>query len=281
MRNDVFKTRHDTNYNTGSYLYHYSKFEKATKIISSDSLRFSNIYNLNDLTEHKPKIRFQDEAVINEEIYNSCCEINHLVKICCFTQDKPTFRRLSKKNDFYFTDYSGRGFALPRMWAQYSDDNKGICFVFDKAKLENAFKSQFAVIHNGPVDYVDRYTLFRFTQKAVDDFKNQVLSREICSMSAQYFMDNYPDYVKRNYFTKLSDWTAEYEYRIALFSEGTEHLLLKKLSTFLEGIVIGENVDKTEVEIIQKLAKNKVPIKKIQFHTTHIALEDVEACYDY
>ena len=54
--NTAFMTMHDTNYKVGSYLYHYSSFEKATKILFNDNLRFSNIYHLNDTTEYKPKI---------------------------------------------------------------------------------------------------------------------------------------------------------------------------------------------------------------------------------
>ena len=26
-------------------------------------------------------------------------------------------------------------FYLPRMWAQYGENHKGVCFIFDKAKL--------------------------------------------------------------------------------------------------------------------------------------------------
>ena len=28
-----------------------------------------------------------------------------------------------------YNDYTGRGFSLPRMWAQYANNNDGVCFV--------------------------------------------------------------------------------------------------------------------------------------------------------
>lgn len=40
------------------YLYHYTSFEKAIKIIYSEQLWFSSITKTNDTTESKVRIRF-------------------------------------------------------------------------------------------------------------------------------------------------------------------------------------------------------------------------------
>lgn len=273
MGKDVFKTMHDVNYKVNTYLYHYSSFEKATKIIYSNSIRFSNIFSLNDTTEYKPKVIFSKEDPINEEILNRCREINRLIKICCFTQDNIEIKRFTKKNDFYFTDYSGRGFALPRMWAQYGGDNRGVCFIINKLNLENAICEQLKILGSKPIQYVDRYSCFCFTAKAVSTFKNQVLSREPDnSMAADKFMETYPKYIDENYFTKLSDWRDEHEYRIALFSSNGENLTIGNFANFIEGIIIGENVDAVDAAIISKLLKRKVPIKRIVFQHQCITL---------
>lgn len=273
MGEDAFKTMHDVNYKMNTYLYHYSSFEKAAKIIYGDSLRFSNILSLNDTTEYKPKVIFSKEDPINEKILIRCREINRLIKICCFTQDNIEIKRFTKKNDLYFTDYSGRGFALPRMWAQYGGDNRGVCFIINKLNLEKAICEQLKILGCKPIQYVDRYSCFRFTTKAVSTFKNQVLSREPDnSMAADKFMETYPKYIDENYFTKLSDWRDEHEYRIALFSSNGENLTIGNFANFIEGIIIGENVDTVDAAIISKLLKRKVPIKRIVFQHQCITL---------
>lgn len=273
MSNDAFRTFHDSNYLTNNYLYHYSRFETATKIIYYNNLRFSNIYNLNDTTESKPKIQFYSDNPINAEILERCQEINRHIKICCFTQDNTSIKRFNNKNDLYYTDYCGRGFALPRMWAQYASDNKGVCFIFNKDKLETALNNSFKLIGAEPIKYVERYTCFSFRTRQIKDFKTQVLSRTTTdSVVIEKFMETYPEYIHINYFTKLSDWRDEHEYRIALLSPHGENLSIDHLTNFLEGIIIGENVDEVEEAIIQKLLKRKVPIKKILFQHRSITL---------
>lgn len=273
MNNDAFKTLHDVNYNDGSYLYHYSSFEKATKIFFYNNLRFSSIYQLNDTTEYKPKVVFYKDSTINNEIITRCEEINHHIKICCFTQDNSKITRLSKKNDLYFTDYTGRGFAFPRMWAQYAANNKGVCLIINKDKMEKYISDRLKIINQGPVKYVERYKCFRFTQKAISDFQSQVLSRNVLdSVVAEKFMETHPSYIEENYFTKLSDWKDENEYRIALFSPNGENLTINNLRDYLEGIIIGENIDNVDEQILRDLLKKKLPIKKIKFQHRSITL---------
>lgn len=273
MGEDAFKTIHDINYKKNTYLYHYSSFEKATKIIHCDSLRFSNIFSLNDTTEYKPKIKFAKDDPINKDILARCKEINRFIKICCFSQDNTEIKRFTKKNDFYFTDYSGRGFALPRMWAQYGADNKGVCFIINKSNLEEAICNRLKILGSKPIQYIDRYSCFCFTSRVVSNFKNQVLSRgSDNSIAAEKFMETYPKYIDENYFTKLSDWRDEHEYRIALFSSSGENLTIDNFSNFIEGIIIGENVDAVDAAIIRKLLKKKVPIKRIVFQHQCITL---------
>lgn len=272
--NEAFRTLHDINYKANQYLYHYSSFEKATKIIFNNCFRFSNIYNLNDTTEYKPKIVFSTDSKDNDKIYERCQDINRHIKICCFTQDNEKIKRFKKQNNMYFTDYTGRGFAFPRMWAQYATNNKGICFILNKAILEKEISDKFKIIDAGAITYVERYKCFRFTSKAISDFDNQVLSRNtVDSIAATKFFSEHPDYIKENYFTKLLDWRDENEYRIALFSPDGENLTINNLNHFLEGIIVGENIDETDEAIIEKLLKRRVPIKKIVFQNRCINLK--------
>ena len=36
-----------------------------------------------------------------------------------------------------------KGWARSRMWAQYADNHKGVCLIFDKLCLEKEFKGSF------------------------------------------------------------------------------------------------------------------------------------------
>lgn len=272
--NDAFMTLHDTNYKKGAYLYHYSGFDKAVKIIHNNNLRFSNIYALNDTTEYKPKILFSKDNEVNSQIYTRCQEINKHIKICCFTQDNEKIKRFTKNNDMYFIDYTGRGFAFPRMWAQYAMNNKGVCFILNKAKLEKEINDRFNIIAAGPINYVERYKCFYFSKDVVSEFRKQVLSRNTTdSIAAQKFFSEHSEYIKENYFTKLSDWRDENEYRIALFSPDGENLSIDNLNRFLEGIIVGENIDETDEAIINNLLKQRVTIKKIIFENRCITLK--------
>lgn len=270
---EVFKTIHDINFKEDFYLYHYTSFETVLKILFNNNLRFNNLYNLNDTTEYKPKIVFSKETTEKEQICARCQSINRHIKVCCFTQDNIKIKHFPKSNNMYFTDRTGRGFALPRMWAQYAANNKGVCLIFNKSLLLTEIDKSFQIIKADSITYVERYKCFKFTPKAISDFKNQVLSRSTDdSIAASKFFSTYPDYIVQNYFTKLSDWRDEHEYRIALFSSDGENLTLHNLDHYLEGIIIGENIDPTDEAILKKLLKKSTPMMKIKFQNREITL---------
>lgn len=141
--NSPFRTLHDVHFEKEKYLYHYSGLDKAQRIIYYDNLRFSGIDNLNDTTESKNKIWFKEYSRLNDIILDFFQEtINRHIRICCFSQDNLSYTTFTKSDNRYFTDRSGRGFALPRMWSQYGADNKGVCFIFNKAKLRAAIEKK-------------------------------------------------------------------------------------------------------------------------------------------
>lgn len=272
--NNVFRTIHDTHFEENKYLYHYTSFESALKILSSNKLRFSNLYCLNDPTEYKPKIIFSKDFPEKEEILTRCRDFNSLIKICCFSQDNTNIKRFPKGNNLYFTDHTGRGFAHPRMWAQYADNNRGICFIFNKARLEAELDKYYSIIAAKAVVYVQRYRCYRFTSASVSAFKKQVLSRTANdSIIALKFFSTYPNYIAENYFTKFVDWHDENEYRIALFSPNSENLMFEGINKFLEGIIIGEQMNTIDQNNLLKILPKSIPVAKIIFTSTQITLE--------
>ena len=90
---------------------------------------------------------------------------NEHMQLLCFSMDKEkqvVYKGIAytKEDERFFIDMSGRGFALPRMWSQYADNNCGVCLVIDKGKFENELAKRYDIvkIHCGRVDYQDEYS---------------------------------------------------------------------------------------------------------------------------
>lgn len=142
--NNAWLTLYQKNFNRTNYLYHFTSVEKATLILDGDSLKFSKITNMNDTLEAKPKMNlFGIDSTKNlHDIFNCINEINKkYIQLLCFTTD--TDIELQTESDkIRYNDYTGRGFTLPRMWAQYANNNDGVCFIFDKKKILDLIYSE-------------------------------------------------------------------------------------------------------------------------------------------
>ena len=112
------------------YLYHYTSVEKAFKILYYKTLQFANITTTNDIFEQKPKLSF-DETDLNtfdmvRTIQKYFLKEQNRVRILCFSQDyEKDINMDNLSRDQRRANVIGRGFALPRMWAQYSSNNEG------------------------------------------------------------------------------------------------------------------------------------------------------------
>ena len=126
--NEAWHTIFNPDFCEDKYLYHFTDIEKTIKILYGNALRFSKISTTNDTLESKPKIQsaHKDSKDIFEAI-NHLASINkNYLQLLCFTKDLNGTED-SPKGSQVLTDYSGRGFSLPRMWAQYARNNTGIC----------------------------------------------------------------------------------------------------------------------------------------------------------
>ena len=121
------------------YLYHYTSVEKAFKILYYKTLQFANITTTNDIFEQKPKLSF-DETDLNtfdmvRTIQKYFLKEQNRVRILCFSQDyEKDINMDNLSRDQRRANVIGRGFALPRMWAQYSSNNEGVCLIINKDK---------------------------------------------------------------------------------------------------------------------------------------------------
>ena len=68
MEFDIWKPLYVDEFDCDKYLYHYTSFETAIKIIYSNQLLFSLIGRTNDTSESKMKIVFGENNIVDKDI---------------------------------------------------------------------------------------------------------------------------------------------------------------------------------------------------------------------
>lgn len=281
IHNEAWLTIYDPNFSRDKYLYHFTDVEKFVKIIYGKSLKFSKISTTNDTLESKPKI-FEYNQNTNGlyEIVKHFRDINQdYLQLLCFTRDMKKSTNVPGGKSL-FIDYSGRGFALPRMWAQYSNNNTGVCLVFDKSELirlvENALG--LSLIHHGTIKYISKFQYYKVNfdelsrlMKRIGEYQKSKMQQSFADLD---FLRSNLDFVKYNYFCKLDDWSGENEYRF--LSYGESDYFIKDIVDALIGIVVGENIEPANENIVKIMCNNICEVKKITFtykgcQLTHIS----------
>ena len=121
---ELWRTLYENEFNPNAYLYHYTNISSATKILYYQNLKFSKLTKMNDTLEAKPKIS-QENAKNSDniaDIVQYFQDTNNKLQLLCMSRDfgnsRTTVDEITK-----YSDFSGRAFALPRMWAQYASNN--------------------------------------------------------------------------------------------------------------------------------------------------------------
>lgn len=271
---DAWYTLFDRSFNPKKYLYHFTSIESATKILHGGTLKFSKVSRANDTLESKPRISFENGK--EEEVQNAIRhfrEINNkFLQILCFSMDKNVPSEESGvslvSTEDRIMNFSGRGFALPRMWAQYAGNNKGICLVFNKDRIIEAIEKEVggSLLMYGPVEYLD-YFERRDTEcgDIVDLINKKSRTQNAVQQSLRDidFFKRHMDFVEYNYFCKLSDWENENEYRFVAYGE--DDYFVENIYSALTGVVVGENIEPETERIIRLFCDGKCEVKKISF----------------
>jgi hypothetical protein len=268
------------------YLYHYTDISKAMKILYYETLQFSPITNTNDIFEQKPKLLFEENIYDDSEllkaekrIENYFQENRKRIKILCFSQDnqKDSANSLLTK-DMQLANVIGRGFALPRMWAQYADDNEGICLIINKEKLISKLQNEGFIFTSKKVDYSPSYSAFKINAQEITKLSKKI-DNNTTDVIADLIRTN-SKYVRYNYFYKLKDWSTENEFRILILTNGDDDKSVKipKIFDFIEGIVIGNNTNEENSYIIKKIVSEKCPklsVRRIVFDSMITTIQDI------
>ena len=171
------------------WLYHFTKFDTAIRIIRTMRLKYSELSMTNDSCENAKNIY--------NESFSDCeeCKIEdiekeiYLYKQLSLSEDKLVFGR--------------RGFDLQQMWGLYADRGYGVCLVFDK----NDFLRM----------------LPPCSTHASVIYKSDITSDTFIKAEDKSEIENF---IKRNvkalFFNKRTEWEHEQEYRVVSKFESDE-----------------------------------------------------------
>ena len=281
---DAWYTLFDEKLDTKRFLFHYTTIENAVKILFGNSLKFSKISRANDTLESKPRIHIDSDQELFRNAIRHFREMNNeYLQILCFTMDsdKECTNEFSNELDDKerMTNFAGRGYSLPRMWAQYAANNRGICLVFDQQELidliRNSLRS-FLLVYQ-PITYFNRFSSYKISDESICQLLNRInraKSNEQRTLWNIDFLKDNMDFVIYNYFSKLDDWIGENEFRFVAY--GLDDYYVNQIDKALVGIVMGENIEPQNEKIIRSFCPETCELRKIFFSYAGCQLHSVK-----
>lgn len=256
-------------------LYHYTKMSTARHhIFKTGRMKMNSFRAMNDPKESRTW-KFNLSGANCGKL--TCKEWDELgaklstrfkdhARGLCFCQD------VGPLTGDHLAEISRRGFARPRMWAQYAETHTGICLVFDRAKLSRqvalACVNAFALLQ-GKVAYQDRHIapdLLGHYEINLDRLTRLGFER--------YWQEHATQYCGRLFFEKNADWRDEWEYRFVAFFPDTPEIYVD-MADALVGVIFGtEAKPEDEDEIIKVLWPTKVRLMGLKW-------ENATPWYDY
>lgn len=247
-----------------NYLYHYTSYPAALNILCCKSLRLGQLTTMNDPLEfenHKrDPIAFHGD-ISNEETsktMNSFSEgvkrRNRCVRLMSFSID---YRQTI--DDAY--NRLTRGWARTRMWAQYADNHKGVCLVFDKSKLIDSFSNTFPKKTKCcKITYSNNF----------EDLKEAWESPCLLNNQTNRDFSNFWFESKKLkfFFQKCKDFRDEQEFRFLLVNGDLKYddiVISFPFKDALKGIILGDRFKSEDRTTMENVA-NDIPIFRIWWH---------------
>lgn len=212
--------KNEMTYN-GNHIFHYTSLDAAIKIILSNSLRFGEFANMNDIAE---SYRDLLDNIDSQTLHRILSE----------------YRSISLTKD---TSNSERGFAIDCLWGYYAEKGQGVCLVFDKEKLLTIYEQQYAC-KGVPEDKSINY---------IDDYHNPVIAKGDTEEEIRSYVDNH---IFEIFYEKDSCWSYEKEIRLLTKSKDKQCYLPLEDSLIAVIICVQSN-DYKESEQYKLLSKLK------------------------
>ena len=131
------------------FVFHYTTYTSALGILLSQQMYLDSLNNMNDPLEFQDyrnepfsychNSKKDQPTLLYSEYKKAAEEKERTVRLVSFSIDKPIQKDCKEK----CYNLLSKGWARTRMWAQYADNNKGLCLVFDTECLKKEFKSTF------------------------------------------------------------------------------------------------------------------------------------------
>lgn len=249
------------------FLFHYTKYSSALGILLSRQMRMSPLAKMNDPLEFEDhgKEGFVSNGDPSKEAYlamardyyNAVKEKKNAVRLACFSMDLPKDDHENAYNNL------SKGWAHSRMWAQYADGHEGICLIFDKSNLINAFENSFKSIscktYCGEITYTnDLYTIQDELSKPCESFLTQ----------------DKIDFL----FKKSADYRDEREFRLLLINKDLKNpaeSVSFPVENSLCGVITGAKFPKENRETLQRAIKHCNPKIKSFYISWYYGMPDV------
>lgn len=250
-------------------IFHYTRFNTALKIISSNKLLMSPLSNTNDPLEfndysdctlYDGSLSIQEMMGKEREIEIAKQRRKNIVRQLSFSHSFKLDEKDPQQN--IHNNYMNQGWARNRMWAQYADKHAGVCLVFDKDKCTKAAeKIPDSKVVSKNIVYTNN--LYKLQDAMHIDIQQKYLATDFSDF---FITDDKIDL----YFIKCEDYAAENEFRILSFNYSFKRESDKCLFDFedsLLGVILGTKIDDPEIEIIKKILNgSNIPFFKMKWH---------------
>jgi hypothetical protein len=239
----------------GQTLFHYTSLSAGVEhILPSMTLRMSPFSAMRDPREAKrwavAGAGFLDDDTEGAErrlaeFDHALNELKDTCKLLSFTRDdmtgEPGYRR---------------GYARPRLWEQYAGRSTGLCLAFNEARLTVSLETQlghYLRFDHGPVQYPDR-RLSRQLSIDLAPSKQDLANQLEAHLRAHW---------QALFFTKLTDWSAEHEYRYVARTTTTEPVLVD-VSDALIAVCMGPDLAKEYLPALLELVRGtEIRVRKL------------------
>lgn len=132
-------------------------------------------------------------------------------------------------------------FGNVMMWAQYSENHKGVSLLFDRKNLESILKGRFDHVFIENVKYTD------VSQSQINTVK----------YDGDVFFENIISELKNNrktrFFTKQEEWKAEKEIRYLVMDKNDEGDEFVDFGSSLKAIFLGDRTPEVYKRVISEL----------------------------
>ena len=236
-------------------LFHFTSLKTAAEyILPNMQLRLGLLENTNDPRETK-SLGFgavNGEFKQGEEISDHMNWNDHITKLL-----RKNCKVICFSTDYVIDGELYDGHNLPRMWAQYGENHKGVCLEIDRElfKEENSILLEDSYLE--PINY------------GADFEYPWVHYNRIRAIGLEAYVDEFRvNNRKYLFYSKLKDWESERETRLLKFSKvsSDEYTSIRKS---IKRIILGIDFNNIYLPTIIKLA-NEIVIEKIQSENGHL-----------